>query len=414
MNQLDKKPRVLLVNSAIYLPGEGGHKRSLYLFEMMTRLGYDVTLLTSNFNHYAKKIRDIEKFRAEYPSYRKIEFIKVLPYKKNIGIARILSNKLWKIRFKKWFSNNANKFDVIYHNMPAMDTILAAQPLSEKYKHKVVIDVRDLRPEVFKVILKNDLLYKVLTYFIKKKADKAYSCADLMFAVSEEYLKRGMSVNTKAIDSRVVYIGSILDKFYHGIELYKDSIEKPLNEVWITYAGTIGNTYDLYTLMDAAKKIEKEGYLNVRFKILGQGPLEKELKQYVEFKDISNVDFVGFVPYEKMAAYLSMSDMTVNSLKARASQSIINKVADYFAAGIPMLNGSLCKEMQDMVDNYKVGINFTPENVDSLVESIVKLLNHPEQCAQYGANAILLAKNKFDRQKSYMEIIERIDMLYNK
>ena len=58
--------KVLFINSAIYLPGEGGYKRSLYLFDLMKSLKYDVTLLTSDFNHYSKEKRDIEKFYREY------------------------------------------------------------------------------------------------------------------------------------------------------------------------------------------------------------------------------------------------------------------------------------------------------------------------------------------------------------
>lgn len=82
MGALDSKPRVLLVNSVIYLPGEGGHKRTLYLFELMRSIGYKVTLLTSTFNHYSKLKRDIARFRREYPSYSNIEFIDVTAYGK--------------------------------------------------------------------------------------------------------------------------------------------------------------------------------------------------------------------------------------------------------------------------------------------------------------------------------------------
>lgn len=411
--EISQKPRILLVNNAIYVPGEGGYKRTLYMFDMMKNLGYDVTLLTSTFNHYAKKQRDVDEFRKRYPAYNDIQFIKVPSYAKNISLRRVISGKVWIKGFKSWFKKHASEFDVVYHNMPAMDTILAAQPISEEFNHKVVVDVRDLRPEVFKVILKNDKLYQLLTYFMKKKADRAYACADLMFAVSEEYLQRGMSANTKAKDSKAVYIGAILDKFYSGIEKYGKDIHKSDGEIWVTYAGTLGVTYDLFTLLDSAKAIQDMRREDIQFKILGQGPSAKDLEEYAEKIGVTNVEFVGFVPYEKMAAYLSKSDMTVNSLKARASQSIINKVADYFAAGIPILNGSLCKEMQNLVSENNLGINFIPENVDSLTESILNLSNDKELRLLCGRNAKRVAEEKFDRKNSYLEILKRIDALYN-
>ena len=123
------------------------------------------------------------------------------------------------------------------------------------------------------------------------------------------------------------------------------------------------------------------------------------------------MDFVGFVDYEKMAAYLSKSDMTINSVKRRASQSIINKVADYFAAGVPCLNGSLCQEMRDLIVDYKAGLNFEPENVDSLVDAILKIDGDKLKAKEYGDNAKKLAKEKFDRRITYKYIIDLIDSM---
>lgn len=75
--------RVLLINDAVYLPGEGGYKRTMYLFNMMLELGYDVTLLTGDFNHYAKKNRNVEKFRKDYPEYNdNLVILHKIPYKK--------------------------------------------------------------------------------------------------------------------------------------------------------------------------------------------------------------------------------------------------------------------------------------------------------------------------------------------
>ena len=110
-----------------------------------------------------------------------------------------------------------------------------------------------------------------------------------------------------------------------------------------------------------------------------------------------------------MAALLSKSDITINAIKKTASQSIINKVADYFAAGIPMLNGCECKEQQEMVEKYNVGLNYESENPDSLASQIIVLINNENQRLTMGKNARQLALDKFDRRTSYLEILRRID-----
>ena len=78
--------------------------------------------------------------------------------------------------------------------------------------------------------------------------------------------------------------------------------------------------------------------LNIKIKILGSGPLEKEMEQITEEHYCKNVEFVGYMPYGKMAAYLAKSDIVVNSFVKKAPQSIVTKIGDYLASGHPMIN----------------------------------------------------------------------------
>lgn len=401
------KRRVLLVNNVVYLPGEGGYKRTMFMLDMMKARGYEVTLITSDFNHYSKQSRDIEAFRKEYPQYSHIEFLHMPVYRKNVSFQRIFAENYWARQLKKWLKEHIREFDVVFFS--DIDYIMPVRRLCEKNHVKMIVDIRDLRPEVFRVVVKNELLYQVLFFPMKLRADVAYGCADELVAVSQEYLDRGLQANKKSKDPVVVYLGTTFDKFFAGVAQYSDAIEKPAGEIWVIYAGTLGESYDLKTVIQTAKIMEDRGMGHIRFKILGQGPDEEKLKAYARETGVQNVDFVGFLPYEQMAAYLCRSDMTLNALKRNASQSIINKVADYFSAGIPILNGSCCKEMQDMVEKYQVGLNYRSEDPQDLAEKILQLADDPAKCKVYGENAKALAMAKFDRRTSYLELLKRID-----
>lgn len=403
----ENKRRVLLVNNSVYLPGEGGYKRTMYMFDMMKKLGYQVTLITGDFNHYSKQHRDIKRFRTEYAEYENIKFLHMPVYKKNISLKRYYSEKYWAHQFKNWFKKHAKEFDVVFFS--DIDYNLAVDRICNKNAIKKIVDIRDLRPEAFHVVVKNDLLYKILFFPMKLKANKSYACADEFVAVSQEYLDRGLSANTKSKNPVVVYLGSTFGRYFDGVEKYKDEFIKPQNDIWITYAGTLGGSYDIETIILAAKKIKDIGKTNIKFKILGQGPDEKKFKRCKEEIHADNVEFVGFLPYEKMAAFLSKSDITINAVKKNASQSIINKVADYLFAGIPMLNSCTCKEQLDMVNDYKIGLNYEAENAESLAECILQLISDKSKCIEYGENAKKLALEKFDRRTSYLEILKRID-----
>ena len=143
----------------------------------------------------------------------------------------------------------------------------------------MLIDVRDLRPEAFHVLVKNDFLYRILFFPMKLKANRAYACADELIAVSNEYLKRGLSANKKSKNASAIYIGATLELFYQGIKAYGEEIEKKTEEFWLTYVGTIGTSYDFETIIEAMVSINKLAP-NVKLKIIGQGPEEEKLKEY--------------------------------------------------------------------------------------------------------------------------------------
>ena len=398
-----------MINSAVYLPGEGGYKRSMYLFDLMRKMGYDVTLLTGDFNHYSKQVRNVEEFRRKYSEYSGIQILHKMPYKRNISLIRYMSDRVFSRVAAKWIIQHINEFDVVYTSMPYMDIINHISKTCHKKRIPIIVDVRDLHPEALRVVLKKEWLYRICTFFMKKRADKAYASADELLAVSKEYLDRGKKVNPNTPNPTVVYIGAALDRFDDGVERYSSEIIKPKDEVWITYAGTIGASYDLDTVIVAVSKIQKIYGINLRFKILGQGPDEYRLKELIVQQKIENVDFLGFMAYEKMAAYLSKSDITVNCIKKKASQSIINKVADYFACGKPVMNSCLNEEMRWLINHFETGVNYEAENIDEFVKKFIYIFNDKEKMNQYGVNARSLAEKRFNRANSYKAIIEVID-----
>lgn len=401
---------VALINRAVYLPGEGGYKRTMFLFDMMRRMGHRPILVTSDFNHYKKEVRNVEAFRAAHPDYRDIVFLHTRTYFKNVSLRRRAAEGDWRIAVRQWVEDHKDQLDAVMMAMPDMNAILAVAGICKANGIEMIVDVRDLRPEVFKVLLGGGWLYKLLTWPMKRKADAAYACADKLVAVSEEYLARGSVPGSHAKVRKAVYIGAVLDKFDEGVRKYAQEVGKPDDELWLTYAGTLGSTYDIATAIDAVHRLKDKTYAgkHLRLMVLGQGPDRAAFEEHAKSIGADNVTFTGFLDYEKMAAFLVKSDMTLNAVKRRGSQSIINKTADYFAAGIPMLNGCMCREQREMLETFRVGLNYEPENSGDLAEKIDTLAGNPELRAEMGRNARKLAEAKFDRNKTYRELIDLV------
>ena len=180
------------------------------------------------------------------------------------------------------------EYDIIHADapLPAGD---AALKLSKKYKIPFVVHGHGL--DVF-----FDESYKDAPNCkkISKVCKQVYEQANAIAGVSQKVLnciQERVDIYDK---SYVVYNGVDTTKFY--------PMSEKISEKYIL---TVGNLIALKGHDDTIKafaKLVNSGVTDVRLKIAGRGPLEMELKDLVERLGISNyVDFLGYVPYEKIA-----------------------------------------------------------------------------------------------------------------
>jgi glycosyltransferase involved in cell wall biosynthesis len=161
----------------------------------------------------------------------------------------------------------------------------------------------------------------------------------------------------------------------------------------------------------AGEELAKRGKQNFKVKILGGGPLKDELEALARDRKIDNVEFVGYAPYDKMAAYLKKSDILVNSFVRKAPQSIVTKIGDYLAAGKAMINTCMSPEFRNKVETDGFGVNIEPEDVKILADAIEDLYKNEEKRFEMGKRAREIAEEQFDRPKSYKKIEEMLRAL---
>ena len=107
-----------------------------------------------------------------------------------------------------------------------------------------------------------------------------------------------------------------------------------------------------------------------------------------------------------MVGRLVESDIAVNPIIKGAAGSIINKVGDYAAAGLAVLNTQDCKEYCKLLEKWNAGINSLSGNPVDLANNIIKLYSDNNLRLKMGRNNRKLAENKFDRNESYKKILE--------
>jgi hypothetical protein len=114
------------------------------------------------------------------------------------------------------------------------------------------------------MVINIPIISNLLFYPMTSKANMIYKTADEIVAVSQTYVDRAMKVNQKCKKGHSVFLGMELAKF----DLYASEstkINKPSNEIWIAYIGTLGHSYDLISVIEALKILSDRGISNIKF-----------------------------------------------------------------------------------------------------------------------------------------------------
>lgn len=376
-----------------------GNGRFNYIIDKLAEESLDIELVTSTFSHNKKKKR--EKINKEY-SY-KVTLISEPGYKANVSIERFYSHFIMGINLKKYLYSR-KKPDVIYCSVPSLDIAFVTAKYAKLFNIKLIIDIQDLWPEAFKMIFSVPMISDIFFYPMKKKANYIYKMADEIVAVSQTYLNRALEINNKSQNSKNVYLGTNLE--YFDVD-HSSTYKNKKKEIRLVYIGTLGQSYDIKLVIDSLYILKNNGIKNVKFILMGDGPLATHFEQYAASLNVS-CEFKGRLSYAKMVDILSTCDIAINPIKAKSAGSIINKVGDYAAAGLPVINTQESEEYRQLIDDYNAGFNCITGNNEDVSSKLLELINNKELREKMGANNRRLAEERFDRGKTYKEIIDLI------
>ena len=122
--------------------------RTGMLAKLLVQKGHKVVWWASTFDH----VRKIQRFNSDTTINKsnnfKIKLLHSIGYKKNISIFRFINHYLIGCNFFKC-AQKKPKPDIILCSLPALKLSLSAVKYGEKMNIPVVLDMRDMWPEVF-------------------------------------------------------------------------------------------------------------------------------------------------------------------------------------------------------------------------------------------------------------------------
>ena len=363
------------------LPFEGYRKQRYWLMcEAFVRAGHQVVFWTSDFSHATKAKRDVGRKTGDEGV--DVRFIPTLPYPKNVCFKRIESHRAYASEWLRLAINQANDQAIkhfqnpslIITSTPTLSAAAAALELGRKFGAKVVVDVMDAWPETFERLAPKGLrwLAKPFLLGMRRTARRVYREADLVTGVCERYREL-----TKRSDYYLAY---------HGIDLGLQSpVSSPrtpgeTRKVRLVYAGNLGKTYDLETVMKAVE---------------ANGDFELDVAGFGDFRsDCPRVRFHGLLSEPDLQALLLRCDIGIVPMRADSWVGVPYKFCDYSKAGLAIVS-SLGGESSALLEKYGCGATYHAGDPSSLAAAIRKAMT-----LERGASRTMCA-DEFDATKIY-------------
>lgn len=297
------------------------------------------------------------------------------------------------------------KVDIIICYSPPLTLAMTSYLLGKVRRAPVIVRVGDLHPQELADagMIRSKLLFRLLELLEKF----AYKKIDFFTVLSTGYqrhlIKKGASANKIRVvpnwgNTEEVEVASKLNQ--------QRSDGNPTFTV--TYAGTMSWFQDLATMIDAA--FELRNYKDIRFLLLGDGPLKKSLEERSKYLKLDNVDFASLRPRIEYLQALLQSDVCVVSLReVIRTTTIPSKLLDIMACGRPVIANVPRGEASDIVSEARCGIWVGTQDPKSFAKAILTLYEDRGRTARLGWNARQYLEDHFSLHacvREHQEILQ--------
>lgn len=350
-------------------------------------------VLASDFNHWGKRYYSNEEMHN--PNQKHFH---VISYNKNLSLRRIISHLMFAYNVWKFLRRLESWPDAIYCIMPTSSSAFVCARFCKKHNITFIVDVVDLWPDSLLPIVKYKKLVSLLISPWSYLTYYSYKSADVIMGESQKYVSVAKEYNAIA-QSCPIYLGVDLDLVAKVKSSVKLDVVKPKDELWIGYAGNLGNSYDFNTLLDAVKSVSLTHKCRIVF--VGDGDKRPFIEDYAQ-KNNLNITVTGYCSYENLLAYLQYCDIAVNIFRENTKVVYSYKFNDYVAMGCFILN-SLEGETAEMVDNYQIGknFNFTTLPLKKVLNDVV---SNWDKYSLFRDNLPTFIDEKLDKRRIYATV----------
>jgi L-malate glycosyltransferase len=140
--------------------------------------------------------------------------------------------------------------------------------------------------------------------------------------------------------------------------------------------------YSVDVVVKAFAKIKAE-YPEAQLDLVGNGPLEADIRKLVADLNLTGVNFTGVASRREIGRYYDQADIFIN---ASWLDNMPLSIIEAFAAGTPVVTTSP-ECMPYLVEHERTGLLSPVGDAEALAENVIRLLHDPKLAASLAQNA---------------------------
>jgi glycosyltransferase involved in cell wall biosynthesis len=367
---------VWVLNHYALEPGGAGGTRHFNLSKHLRKYGWRATVLAASveLNSGRQRLSDNESTRLE--QYEGIPFLWVrTPQYQGNGSGRMLNMLAYTFRVLLPGCTKAlDKPEVIIGSSVHPFAAFAGRLLAWRHRVPFIFEVRDLWPQTLidlGRIKERSFLAFVLRRLEKWLYQQASSIIVLLPKATDYIMPLGIA------KEKIVWIPNGVD--FSSFPAYALQNKKEGEPFVLMYFGAHGQANALKNVILAMGIVEKKSQKKkIVLRLIGDGPLKKQLLDLVDNLGLKNVSFSPPVPKNTIPELASEADAFVfNLLDAPVFRFGIssNKLFDFMAAARPIL---FCSDaVNNPVKDARAGVTVPPGNPEELARAIIGLAETP-------------------------------------
>lgn len=315
-----------------------------------------------------------------------VEVIECRTNKKGVIKYFDLIKKHWLIR---------KKYDVVFVGFPGYQAMILVYFLTRK---KIIFDaftsLYDSMVCDRQIVRKNSFrarYYWFLDWLSCKLADK------ILLDTNEHIRYFAQTFNIKKEKFCRVFVGA-------DDEIIKFTEQKEKENIFLVhFHGSNIPLQGIKYIIKAAKLLEKE---NIIFNIIGS-----KIKQQYQDLELSNINFINNIPYEKLVKYISKADVSLGIFGSteKAKRVIPNKVYEALATGLAIVTANTVAVGELLIDKQNVLFCKNADSYD-LARKILKLKDNNKLKEKISKNAYELFIKKLTPKKIIKQFLIEINL----